>query len=137
MRNHVAAALLLVIPVAVLASVRSVVLTKDNQATAGAEFTLTTEKHPDPTLDTVFVKLSLSKKGKLERLDRVELRVKDGDVLTLNVPLSMTPEKDALVGTFHMTPAQLRKGVLRLVCPSPVRTSVTVYEVQLGTYLGR
>jgi hypothetical protein len=116
-------------------SVTTIVVTKDNQQKEGVEFALTTEKHPDPTLDTVFVKLVVAKKGKLERLGEVVLQVKDGDALTLRVPLSLRQEKDSWVGTFHMSPAQARRCEIRLVCPSPVPTTVTSYDVQLRTYL--
>jgi hypothetical protein len=129
--------LVLATPLVALGSVRTIVVTKDNQQKEGVEFTLTTEKHPDPTLDTVFVKVVLSKQGKLERLDEVLLQIKDGDALTLRVPLSLRQEKGSWVGTFHMAPAQARKCVLRLVCPSPVRTTVVSYDVQLGTYIGK
>jgi hypothetical protein len=116
-------------------SVMTVVVTKDNQQKAGVEFTLTAERHPDPPLDTVFFRLAFAKAGKLERLDEVVLQVKDGGALALRVPLALKQEKDAWVGTFHMNPAQARRCEVRLVCPSPVPTTVTSYDVRLGTYL--
>ena len=126
---------LFAVPLLADGSVTTVVVTRDNQQKTGVEFTLTTEKHSDPTLDTVFVKLVVTKKGKLERLNEVLVQVKEGDALTLRVPLSLRQEKGSWVGTFHMSPGQARRCEIRLVCPSPVRTSVTSYDVQLGTYL--
>jgi hypothetical protein len=113
----------------------SVPVTHENQQKVGVEFTLTVEKHPDPTLDTVWVKITLAKKGKLERLDEVLLQIKDGDALTLRVPLALKEEKGVWVGTFHMSPAQAKKCEIHLVCHTPVRTSVVTYNVQLATYL--
>lgn len=135
MRSVILVSALLAVASSASGSVTTVVVTKDNQQKAGVEFTLTAAKHPDPTLDTVFVKLIVAKKGKLERLDEVVLQVKDGDALLLRVPLSLRREKDSWVGTFHMSPAQTRRGEVQLVCPSPVPMAVTSYDVQLGTYL--
>ena len=137
MRLIASMALCLAAPLCAFASARTIVVTKTNQQQEGVEFTLTTERHPDATLDTVFVKLVFAKKGKLERLNEVTLQIKDGDVLALRVPLSLKEQDGTWSGTFHMTPAQARKCVLRLVCPSPVPTSVTTYDVQLATYLGK
>jgi hypothetical protein len=135
MRNVVLVLALLAAAPHASGSVTTVVVTKNNQSKAEVEFTLTVEKHTDPTLDTVFVKLVVAKKGKLEQLNEVVLQVKDGDALVLRVPLSLKQEKDSWVGTFHISPAQARRCEIRLVCPSPVPTSVTSYDIQLGTYL--
>lgn len=135
MRNAVVVlALLVSVPLA-KGDVTTVVVNKENQEKAGVDFTLTAEKHPDATLETVYVKLVLAKTDKLERLDEVQLQVKDGDALALRVPLALKKEKDSWVGTFHMSPAQAERCEIRLVCPSPVRTSVTTSDVQLKTYL--
>ncbi len=125
------------LPLAALGSARTVAVTKDNQKKEGVDLTLTAERHPDPTMDTVWVKVTAPKKGKLERLSEILLQIKDGDVLTQRVPLAVKQEDGALVGSFHMTPAQAKKCLIQLVCPTPVRTSVVTYEVRLATYLGK
>lgn len=129
-------ALLAVTPAA-RGSVTTVVVTKDNQQKQGVDFTLTAEQHPDPTLDTVYVRLRLAKKGKLERLGEVVLQVKDGNRLALRVPVELKPDGDGWVAAFHMDPAQVRRAELRLTCPSPVPTAVTTYDIRLDTYLDR
>jgi hypothetical protein len=124
-------------PLTVHGSVKTVNVTKDSQAKVGVEFTLTTEMHPDPTMDTLWVKIVLEKKDKLERLRDVLVQIKEGNTLPLRVPLALRQEGNMWVGSFHMSPAQAKKCVLRLECPALVNTAVTVYEVQLGSYLGK
>lgn len=122
-------------PLAVHGSVKTVDVTKDNQAKVGVEFTLTTQLHPDPTLNTRWVKLVFDKKDKLERLNEVIVEIKEGNTLPLRVPLALRREGEAWVGSFHMDPAQAKKCVLSLVCPALVNTAVTTYVVFVGSYI--
>ena len=119
MRLIASMALCLVAPLCALTSARTIVVTKTNQQQEGVEFTLTTERHPDATLDTVFVKLVFAKKGKLERLNEVTLQIKDGDVLALRVPLSLKEHDGTWSGTFHRRPPRRESASCDSSAPRP------------------
>src|SRR4051812_24545802 len=72
------------------ASVHSEDVTKENLQRAGIDFTVRLTRHPDPTVDTIYVAFTCRKAGKLAQFREAILQVNDGNKLTLRVPVHMT-----------------------------------------------
>lgn len=110
-------------------------VTRDSQAQQGLDFTLSAIHESG----TVWVQLTVPRKGKLATLSRVQLEVKDakGQEVLL-APLATTDENGATTGYFRLTPEHAARCNVILVTEEskpPAPYYALNYSVSLNGYV--
>lgn len=106
-------------------------VTKQNQAKIGLNFTLTAER---VDAEAVLVRMEIPRKGKLQNLRSVSMRIGPGRPL-VSATLQTTPGKNGeWVVTFQVAPEMANKCSVDLIVPATAR-SYTVYAVELKGYV--